>query len=416
MNTIKYNTVIMNTVNKITRFMMAAVIILMTSCNELPHVQTPTDNIAPPPLTVTDVKSLPGGGRITYKLPDSDNDISYVKAEYTYNGELRVERTSIYCDSLIIEGINSTEPLSVNLYVVDHSQNVSEPAHTSITPDTPPIETVFNSIILGADFGGIKVTWTNETATEIGFTVFVEDSLGTMQEVDTRFFKDIEGEWVFRGYDPVEYHFAIRIMDKWGNVSELKEARITPLFEKALEKEGFFSSANLPGDNTSIYNNQAYRAWFDDNINTIWVSDITDFSWSYPMYVSIDMGVTAKLSRFRLWGQPCCYYNNYGFRIFEVWGATEVKRDQPESYWTSGYWQNDWVKIGDYELKRPSGIEGPTGSPTGIDLEAARNGWEFLVSLDSPPCRYLRFVVHTIWSAGTGLCMAEITVWGDDGF
>jgi hypothetical protein len=332
--------------------MMVVGIMLVTSCNELPHVQTPTDNISPPPLTNVNVESLPGGGKITYQLPDSDIDISYVKAEYIYNKEKRVERSSIYCDSLLIEGLGTIEPVSVDVYVVDHSQNVSTPVNVSFTPDTPPIETIFNSINLTPDFGGIKVSWTNETATEVGLTVFVEDSLGIMQELDTRFSKDVEGELVFRGYDPIEYHFAIRITDKWGNVSGLKEVLITPLFEKAIDKTNF-STANLPGDNQSIYNNQAYRDWFDGNTQTIWVSDVTDFSWSYPMYVSLDLGIMFKFSRFRLWGQPCCYYNNYGFRVFEVWGTDELKRSEPDSYWTSSDWQNDWVKIGDYEVKRP---------------------------------------------------------------
>jgi hypothetical protein len=361
-------------------------------------------------------ESLPGGGKITYKVPDSDNDISYVKAEYTYRDEKRVERSSIYCDSLIIEGLGSIEPLSVNLYVVDHSQNVSTPASVSFTPDTPPLETIFSSVSLTSDFGGIKVSWANETATEIGITVFVEDSLGVMQEIDTRFSKDVQGELVFRGgYDSEEYHFAVRLRDKWGNMSELKEAVIIPLFEKAIDKSNF-STANLPGDNQSILYGQSYRAWFDGNIQSIWVSDVTDFSWSYPMYVSLDLGTTVRFSRFRLWGQPPYWYNNYGFRIFEVWGANEVKRDEPDSYWTNGDWKNDWVKIGDYEVRRPSGNTEPTGDPTGVDLEAAQNGWEFLVPLETPPCRYLRFVVHTIWSAGTGLCMAEVSFWGDDNF
>jgi hypothetical protein len=339
-----------------------------------------------------------------------------VKAEYTYKDEKRVERSSIYCDSLIIEGLSSMEPVSVDLYVVDHSQNVSASVNISFTPDTPPIETIFNSVNLTADFGGIKVSWTNGTATEIGITVFLEDSLGVMQEVDTRFSRDVQGELVFRGYDPKEYHFAVRIMDKWGSISELKKVVIIPLFEKAIDKSRF-STANLPDDNTSVYATQyAYRNWFDGSTSNIWVSDIGDFSWSYPMYVSLDLGTTVKFSRFRLWGQDCCYYNNYGFRVFEIWGANEVKRDEPKSYWTNGDWKNDWVKLNDYEVRRPSGGTEPIGNPTGVDLEAARNGWEFLVPLEAPPCRYLRFVVHTIWSAGTGLCMAEVTFWGDDNF
>jgi hypothetical protein len=340
-----------------------------------------------------------------------------VKAEYTYKDEKRVERASIYCDSLIIEGLSSMEPVSVNLYVVDHSQNVSALVNVSFTPDTPPIETIFNSVSLASDFGGIKVSWTNKTATEIGITIFMEDSLGIMRETDTRFSRDVQGELVFRGYDPIEYHFAVRVTDKWGNISELKEVVITPLFEKALDKTKFFG-ITLPGDNNSIYGSSyLYRFWFDGSTSTIWVSNYVDpDSWSYPMYVSLDLGTMVRLSRFRLWGQTNGWYNNYGFKVFEVWGADEIKRDEPDSYWTTDDWKNDWAKLNDYEVRRPSGIEGPTANPTGEDREAALNGWEFLVPLETPPCRYLRFIVHSIWSSGIGLCMAEITLWGDDNF
>jgi hypothetical protein len=413
-NTVKNNSVMNNTV-KIIRFMTVAVIIFMTSCKELPHVQTPTDNIPPSPLTDVKAESLPGGGKITYKVPDSDNDISYVKAEYTYRGEKRVERSSIYCDSLLIEGLSLMEPLSVNVYLVDHSQNVSAPVNVSFTPDTPPIETIFNSMNLETDFGGIKISWTNETATEIGLTLFLEDSLGIMQEEDTRFSKDVQGELVFRGYDAKEYHFAVRLRDKWGNISELKDIVTIPFFEKLLDKSKFYS-AFLPGDNnTRFHSGSGIEYWYDGIISNNWLTNYIDLSWSFPMSVTITLGTTAKLSRFRLWGASCCYYNNIGFRVFEVWGVNEIKRDEPDSYWTTDDWKNDWVKLNDYEVKRPSGNPEPTGNPTGEDLEVAQNGWEFLVPLETPPCRYLRFIVHTLWNeSGTGLAMAEISLWGDD--
>jgi hypothetical protein len=417
-NTVKViqlkNNTTMNTV-KIIQFIMVVGIILMTSCQELPHVQTPTDSTPPPPLTEVKAESLPGGGKITYKVPNSDNDISYVKAEYIYKDKKRIERSSIFCDSLIIEGLGSIEPVSVNLYVVDHSQNVSTPVNVSFTPDTPPVETIFNSMSLLSDFGGMRVSWTNKTATEIGITIFVEDSLGIMRETETRFSKDVQGELVFRGFDPIEIRVAFRITDKWGNISELKETVITPLYEIALDKTKF-SGIYLPGDNNTIYANDYIYLWFDMNTTTLWHTSYTDFSWSFPMSISLNLGTMAKLSRFRLWGQSCCYYSNLGFKVFEVWGADEIKRDEPDSYWTTDDWKNDWAKIGDYEVKRPSGIEGPITNATGVDLEAAVNGWEFFVPLDASPCRYLRFIVHTIWSSGMGMCMAEISLWGDDNF
>ncbi|KAA6324774.1 hypothetical protein EZS27_025937 [termite gut metagenome] len=393
---------------------VAGFLALMFCCNELPFIQTPTDSTPPPPVTNPEAKSIPGGAKITYDIPSSDDDISYVKAEYNYKGKLWTVRTSIYNDTLLIEGLGSVEPVIATLYVVDHSENISKPATVSFTPETPPVETIFNSLNLVADFGGILVTWTNETTTEIGISVLVEDSLGIMREQNTKFSKEKDGILVFRGFDPKEARFAVTIVDKWGNTSDTKETVLTPLFERLLDKSTF-STANLPGDNQTIYNNQLYKAWFDGNTTSLWVSDITDASWNFPMYVSLDFGVIAQLSRFRLWPQPNFYYGNYTFRKFEVWGTDELKSGMSETYWKDGTWKTDWIKFNDYEVKRPSGNTAPTNSPTGEDLAAAQAGWEFLVPLEMPKCRYVRFVINTIWSSGAGLCMGEVSFWGDDG-
>jgi len=403
-------------INRVSRVAICLTVsaLLIASCEELPIGQTPTDKVAPPPLTNVVARAIPGGAVISYKIPATDKDISYVKADYRYKDKDWTARSSVYTDSLLIEGFAIVEPVEVTLAVVDHSENVSEPVIVSFTPETPPIDVIFNSVELNADFGGVNVTWINTTHTEIGVTVLYQDSLGNFIEGSTQFSTDEKGQIIFRGFEAVETVFAVRIRDKWGNESGQKEATVIPIVEKLLDKSKFIT-ASIPGDNTSIYGNQPYRAFFDGSYTSLWVSDITDFSWSYPMYVSIDMGVTATLSRFRLWGQPGFYYNNYGFRIFTVWGTDEVNRSAGDEYWSSGEWKNDWVKIDDYVCRRPSGVDEPTGSPTGVDLEAAQAGWEFAVQPGTPAVRYIRFEVFTIWSSGTGLAMAECSFWGNDG-
>jgi hypothetical protein len=400
----------------IIQMMVTAGMLMFTSCfGDLPFTQTPTDGTPPPPVTNVQAQSLPGGAIIKYKLPTTDTDISYVKAEYMYNGKTKVVRESIYRDSLIIEGIASMEPISVNIYVVDHSENLSTPETVSFTPDTPPIETIFNSLQLTADFGGVLISWTNETLTEIGITIFIEDTLGVMREQDTHFSKEEDGLIAFRGFDTVETRFAISITDKWGNISDRKEEVVIPLYETLLDKTKF-AGVILPGDNYTMtsYAYQPFSAWFDGNTSTNWHSDYTDLSWSFPMYVSIDFGVEARLSRFRLWPQVGFLYGNFTFRKFEVWGAKEIKTGVPDSYWTDGDWKNDWVKFNDYEVKRPSGNTESINNPTGEDLAAAQAGWEFIVPLETPNCRYVRFVINTIWTSGTGLCMTEVSFWGDN--
>lgn len=399
---------------KIIQLMMFAGIILITSCNELPYAQTPTDQTPPSPLMNVSVESIPGGAKIAYDVPASDKDISYVKAEYTYKGEKRIVRTSIYTNYLIIEGLGSVEPVDIVLYLVDHSENTSTGVHVSFTPDTPPFEAIYESMELLSDFGGIKIIWKNDTNTEIGITIFIEDSLGIMQEQETRFSKEQKGEIVFRGYEVKEYHFAARITDKWGNVSGTKNAHIIPLYERLLDKSKYYEVA-LPGDNISVNGGRYLRNTWDGNLTTIWVTDYTQLLYNFPEYFTIDLGVKAKMSRLVCWTRPNFYYDNYAIRTFEVWGAEEYKQDMPQSYWTGADWKNDWEKLDDYEIKRPSGNTAPISSPTGEDLAAAQKGFEFSVPLEAKNLRYLRFVVKTIWSAGAGIVMAEFSFYGDDG-
>jgi hypothetical protein len=404
----------MKKINIIIQTVAVAGFLSLTSClNELPFAQTPTDKTPPPPLTDVQVESIPGGAKIKYKLPDSDNDISYVKAEYINKGIKKTVRESVYGDSLLIEGLPSIDPVSVDIYVVDHSENVSTPKTISITPGTPLVETIFNSMNLVADFGGVTVNFPNPTATEIAVTVFSEDSQGILRERNTLFSKEINSKVLFRGFEPITNRFAVAIKDKWGNVSETKEEVLTPLFETQLDRLKFRSNF-VAGDNTSVANNQVIERFWDGNTGLLWVTAYTDITWKFPQYITIDLGVIAKLNRYKLWGQSPYYYENFSFREWEVWGTDQLKPGMSDSYWKDGDWKNDWTKFDDYVLKRPSGSTS-TAIPTGEDLAAAQAGWEFYIPLETPKCRFLRFVVNRVATPGaSGMCMAEFAIWGDN--
>jgi hypothetical protein len=393
---------------------IATTITGLVSCTEPPMGQTSVDNVPPPPVENMDIEPLPGGGKVTYDLPSNEKDISYVKCEYTYKGEKWVVHSSIYNNYLVIEGLGSIDPITATVYVVDHSENVSQGLSKTFTPEAPPWETIFASVKISPIFGGVAITWTNETMTEIGVTVFAEDSTGVMQEGQTKFSRDLHGELSFRGYDSVECRFAVQITDKWGNVSSIKDTVVTPLFERLLDKKKFQEVA-LPGDNTSIgYNSPIVRFW-DDNDGTIWHTLEGAFM-PFPMYITIDLGVTVKFSRMTLRARNNYYYHNHTFRTFEVWGAKDYKHDMPAEYWTGDEWKNDgdWEMLGDYEIKRPSGLTDPSGNPGGEDSALGQAGFPFNVPIDKEPLRYIRFVIKSTWSSGA-LHMAEVYFYGDDG-
>jgi hypothetical protein len=394
---------------------IAAAIAGTVSCTEPPLGQTPTDGTPPLPAENVKAEPLPGGALVSYSLSSQDKDISYVKCEYTYRGEQWTVRSSVYNNYLIIEGIGSVEPIDYTVYVVDHSGNVSPKVTGTFTPDPPPIETIFASVDIQPVFGGISVTWTNETETEIGITVFAEDSIGVMREGRTQYSNYLNGELSFRGYDPVERRFAVRIADKWGNVSSIKEESLTPFYEKLLDKANFIA-VELPGDNISVNNNRPLRNCWDGSNDVIWHTIEGQFM-PFPMYFTIDLGVEVKFSRMTLRARTNYYYSNHTFRTFEVWGAKDYKRNMPEEYWRYGdTWKTDgdWEMLGDYEIKRPSGSTEISGNPGGEDSALGQAGYPFNVPIDRETLRYLRFVIKSTWTSGA-LHMAEFYFYGDDG-
>jgi hypothetical protein len=394
--------------------------IAAVSCIEPPLGQTPVDSVPPQAASNVNVEPMPGGALVTYDLSSSDKDISYVKCEYEYKGEKWTVRSSIYDNYLIIEGLGSVEPVDFTLYVVDHSENVSEGVTKTFTPNVPPLETIFASVEMTPIFGGVSIMWTNETETEIGVTVFAEDSTGVMREGRTQYSRETYGELSFRGYDPVECKFAVRITDKWGNVSGVKEGVVIPLYERLLDKSKFFA-LELPGDHTGVSGGRPLSNCWDGRDDVIWHTSDGEFM-PFPFYFTIDLGTTVKFSRMRLRPRTDYYYYTHTFKTFEVWGAKNYKRNMPITYWVDSEhggneeWKTDgdWEMLGDYEVKRPSGATEAIAKPTGEDLAYAQAGFPFDVPIEKETLRYLRFVIKSTWASGA-MYMAEFYFYGDDG-
>ena len=70
---------------------------------------------APAPITNISVKNVNGGAIIKY-TPSDDVDLLYVKAIFTNTrGEQQEVRSSMYVDSLVIEGLGDTQKREVKL-------------------------------------------------------------------------------------------------------------------------------------------------------------------------------------------------------------------------------------------------------------------------------------------------------------
>jgi len=187
----------------------------------------------------------------------------------------------------------------------------------------------------------------------------------------------------------------------------------TPPYE-ALFNGRLFSAAALPGDNVSVASSNTPAKFWDGNKSTVWTTDYRATEYSFPQYFTINLGVTGKLSRFKLWMRSNYYYDYFAFREFEVWGAESCKQGEDLSYWTGEAWKNDWQKLGDFAINRPSG--GDEGDIIMMeDDAAAQAGFENKIPDEKSRLRYLRFVVKRVWGAtGVAMQMAEIEIYGDN--
>jgi hypothetical protein len=390
---------------------LAGILLLVAmSCHEEKIGQTPTDSKSPPPVSNVRVESLPGGATIFYDLPE-DTDLSYVKGEYLFQGKKKVVRSSIYNNYLTVEGLGSVEPIQITLYAVDHSENVSVPVTETFTPGMPPVNSIFSSLVAVADFGGVNLTWQNDSGLEVGITIFASSDRGELEEGETLYTNQKEGNYSFRGYDIQERIFAFFITDKWGNVSDTMQGAFTPYFEKLLDKSKH-TRLTLPRDDATTYNSSwTFSKMFNDIVGNEGFHTANGGTPVMPLYITIDLGMEAKLSRFKMWHrQGSTIFGHQNIKSFEAWGAKEYKTGQTVEYW-SDEWENDWVLLGDYEVIKPSG----DGSITTEDTDAAAAGFEFLVPGNKQSLRYFRIKMKSNFSGGNLLHMSEMSFYGNDG-
>ncbi len=95
---------------------------------------------APGVVSNIKVTNLAGAALITYTLPDNEN-LLYVKALYTLNGQQKEVKVSMFQKKLLVEGFGNTEERNIELYAVSRSEVASEPVSvTSKTIDTAHCE------------------------------------------------------------------------------------------------------------------------------------------------------------------------------------------------------------------------------------------------------------------------------------
>lgn len=382
---------------------------LWSSCIKSTVEPIENDSSAPGPLTDVTWKAIPGGAEISYELP-TDNDLLYARASYTTKTGVRREfKASIYTNTLRIEGIGDTDTYNVLLEAVDRSENHSAPVYIDIIPDTPPVVQAFESLDVTEDFGGITISFTNETKADLVFEVLTANEENEMTVVESFYTALPSATFSVRGYEDTPREFQIRVRDKYDNYSETFVGTYTPVYEKLLDKS-LFRELLLPGDaDCNAWSCKMEYIWdgriVADSDGRTGCHTGSDGS-RVPKYFTFDMGVKAKLSRFQLWQlqDDKHWFNDVSPRNYQIWGCA----DTPPS---DGSWDN-WVLLTEVENIKPSGY--PVGVLSEDDRIAGRNGDSGNFANDLPAVRYIRIRCLKNWSGNTNMTFTEISFWGDD--
>lgn len=436
-----------------------AIMLLFWHCSEVKDWNDPKDNIAPGAITNPVIEGLNGGARITYTLP-SDNDLLGVKAIYSFSesDEVREAFSSAFRDTIELFGFPDTNEYEVKLITLDKSRNESEPVDVTITPLTPPVDLIRESLKMNATFGGVYMAWENPNNEKIALSLYVKDSTDNFVLYDTYYSEATDGKYAFRGFENEPMDFKVDIRDRWLNYADPIEKTLTPLFEEEIvgkgpqgniwTEYGYADRTVLYRGDISTMNSRASRQFpsiFDGktyNWDSWWHNDpgsfmhhyIDDYpdetTYTWPMYFTIDMGKLASYSRLRYWMRD----RNPPFSAltmvdFEVWGTNNPKdiseigdgsKADNLKYWTAwpqaggtDEWKNDWVRICDAYLELPSGSTDPS-QLTNEDVQFIKDGFEFEIdpAYADQPFRYLRFAVYKNNAPASQVQLAELKFWG----
>ncbi|WP_207421584.1 DUF5000 domain-containing lipoprotein [Desertivirga brevis] len=377
------------------------------SCEKELEFRSPlgTDSSVPSQITDTKVISLPGKVKITYKVP-ADPNLAYVKAQYLLkSGELFETKSSIYSDTLTVEGFADTNEHEVKLYSVSKSEVVSAPLVVKVKALEPPFLKVFESIRIDNAFGGYNLTAKNDAKESIGIMVmrkndFKQFEVDNQRSVRTRV-EDVVSK--IRNLDTTRQEMAVFVKDRWGNSSDTLFTSIQPIFEQEFPTQNF-RAFELPGDAPSINNDARVEYMWDGRYGWPWTSFTHQVNGgSIPHMITFDMGNKGKISR--IWIRPYPEGNRWYYlttmKRFEIYGSVNP---------SSNGSLDSWTLLGSFENVKPSGL--PYGNDSADDQAIASAGLSYEIEVAKPEVRYIRVRCLENFAGGTALSINEIKVYG----
>lgn len=387
---------------------LLTLLLLVWGCKDPIEFREPHGANSEKPAVLTNIKveNLEGKARITYNLPSSNN-LLYVKAVYKLGtGEEAETKSSIYTDTIVVEGFADTREQEVKLYTVSRNEVSSDPVIVKVQPKEAPFKKVFKSIAIINAFGGYNLSAYNPTRDNISIIVMKKNSLNQYERDN---FKSVYTKTdnilsKIRGLDTLKQEFAIYVKDHWGNISDTMITQVKPIYEVQLDKSKF-NTFVLPGDAPQVTNGAALQYAWDGRTGWPYVSFTHQINGGNdPHMITFDTGVLAKISR--VWIRPFPEGTRFYFlttmKRFEIYGSASPS--------LNGALDNSWVLLGTYEVVKPSGL--PYGTDSAEDQATAAAGFNWEVDLNAPKVRYIRIRCLENFAGGTAQSVNELSVFG----
>lgn len=384
-------------------------VLLYAGCKEDEHKVYGSDGIAPGQVTVDSIANTHGGAVIYYTAP-TDVDVLYVKAIFNdSNGKQREVKASAVIDSLSIQGIGAMGEYPVELYAVDRGENVSQPTKITISPLLPPVQQILPTIKGEVDYGGIKVSYDNPLRAEVSINILVYDSIQQKMVFRESFFTSQKsGTYSFRGYKSKKTKFGIYVEDRWGNQSETVDFEVTPIPDDFLDKS-LFSIFKLTNDMSfDEYGFNARQMW-DNRWSDQWNCGHTNFE-PLPHYLTIDLGTTVKLSRFKLYQRGGYELYKHGNpKHFKIYGTLDINKLPP---YDAANPTDGWTLLKDCHSFKPSGL--PVGQVSSEDIEFQNKGEDFEFDVNNlVEVRFIRIENLETWGDQQVTVIGELSFWGE---
>lgn len=387
---------------------IAITLIIGVSCTKEIGQREPVTKSNAVPAQVTNITVVNKKGKATlhYTVP-ADPNLLYVKVEYDLKTGPAEVKASYYADSLTLVGFGDTLEHQVKVYSVSRSEVVSQATVVTVKPLRAPIWDVYQTIAVENAFGGYNLTATNAERANVSLVVLKKNDFNEF-EIDRGKTINTNVDFIeskIRALDTLDYKFGFTVTDRWGNTTDTLFKDVKPLYETIFPKSKF-REFNLPGDAPEVGGAALKNAW-DGQYPWGYVSFTDQIAGgSGPQTVTFDMGTLGKVSR--VWYRPYQEWGGQYFYLatmkrFEIWGS--------ENPSLSGAYDNTWILLGTYELKKPSGL--PYGTDDANDQAVAEAGFSLEVDLNAPKVRYMRIRCLENWAGGTNQNISELAVYGD---